>query len=172
MSDLNNLKLYIAAPIVNISDSWKAKINCVINCFKDVGISVYNPAEHGVPNAWGMTMTEWSKCIFALDIVAIDNCDWVVVCDFGRDGTAGTAFEAGYAFGKNKKVLLIYMNDDKTNYSVMMNGCCSNSTSYDDLLSQYCDACAYDDINKEKTKKFMDSLFIERGRLQQDIVFN
>lgn len=71
----------------------KIDINAIIALLKKHfgDDNVYNPAEHGVPNAWGMNMTEWSRCIFTLDVVAIDNADWIVVCDFGRSGTAGTA---------------------------------------------------------------------------------
>ena len=148
------LKIYIAAPIVGIPDDWKDQISSVCFYCKYAG-EVYNPAEHGVPNAWGMTMEEWSKCIFALDVVAIDNCDWVVVCDFGRS-TAGTAWEAGYAFGKGKKILIIQMKP-YVEYSVMMNGCSSNSTTYLDFC-----------VNSKDVSEF----FVERGRLASEVTYN
>ena len=156
---MDGIKIYLAAPIVGISDDWKNKIATVRQILKYTFKNVYDPSEHGVSNAWGMTMEEWSKCIFALDVVAIDNCDWVVVCDFGRDNTAGTAWEVGYAFGKEKKILIIKMADDSTNYSVMMNGCSSNSISFEKFINQK----AFDDIS---------NLFVERGRLQAEEVFN
>lgn len=152
---MEKIKIYIAAPIVGIPQDWKEKINCVMDKLKEAAfLKIYNPAEHGVPNAWGMTMEEWSKCIFALDCVAIDDCDWVVVCDFGREMTAGTAWEAGYAFGKDKKIFIIRMAENEDNYSVMLNGCSANAINYMDFISAR--------INEE----FMD-FFTERGKLKE-----
>ena len=159
------INVYFAAPIVGLQPLMADEINEISLTFHNMDrfgkIKFYDPKVHGVPNAWGMSMSEWARCIFALDVVAIDNADWVVVCDYGRHGTAGTAWEAGYAFGKGKKIVIIEMTETDADYSVMMRGCCSNyitkkdfkflSTSYDNLLEK---------------------LFIERGRLQQKEVLN
>lgn len=157
--DSEKIKVYLAAPIVGISDDWKAKISWITDYLKGCpGIDVYVPSQHGVPNAWGMSMEEWSKCIFALDVVAIDNCDWVVVCDFGRHMTGGTSWEVGYAFGKGKKIFAVRMgDDDNSDYSVMMNGCYSNYISYHDLIT---------------TNYYLEDLLVGRGRLKQEITFN
>lgn len=157
--DIEETKIYLAAPIVNIPDEWKTRIEEVYRMLDCIFYDVYYPAKHGVPNAWGMSMEEWSKCIFALDVVAINNSDWVVVCDFGRENTAGTAWEAGYAFGVGKKILVIKMAEDGKNYSVMMNGGSSNSISYKEFINL-----------KDKENVF--KLFVERGRLQPKEVFN
>ena len=159
------INVYIAAPIVGLQPEIEQEINEIKHVFSEMDkhgkISFYDPKEHGVPNAWGMSMSEWARCIFTLDVVAIDNADWVVVCDYGRNGTAGTAWEAGYAFGKGKKVVIIEMAETDADYSVMMRGCCSNyitkkdfrflSTSYDNLIN---------------------TLFVERGRLMQKETLN
>lgn len=148
------IKVYLAAPIVGASPETTEEVQKVKDVLKScMNISLYDPKEHGVPNAWGMSMGEWARCIFALDVVAIDNSDWIVVCDYGRKGTAGTAWEAGYAFGKGKKVFIIEMAEVDTDYSVMMRGCCANYCSKEDFF-----------------KKGL--VFEERGRLKQEEVFN
>ena len=156
------IKVYFAAPIVGVADKVKKEIDEIRNMFKSVEghdtLSFYDPKEHGVPNAWGMSISEWARCIFALDVVAIDNSDWVVVCDYGRKGTAGTAWECGYAFGKGKKVLIIEMEEEETDYSVMMRGCCANYISKKDFF----------DISYN----YFMNLFVERGRLAQKEVLN
>lgn len=156
----DKIKIYIAAPIVGVEESWKKQIDTVKNrLYKSELFDIYDPTKHGVPNAWGMNMEEWSHCIFTMDVVAIDNCDWVVVCDFGRENTSGTSWEAGYAFGKNKKILTIRMYDSEVHYSVMMNGCCSNYINYSSLLLIESD-------------ELLLKLFTERGRNQPDTVFD
>ena len=156
------LKVYLAAPIVGADEVVTFEVGQVKGVFKffenNNEMELYDPKEHGVPNAWGMSMSEWARCIFALDVVAIDNADWVVVCDYGRKGTAGTAWEAGYAFGKGKKVLIIEMADEDTDYSVMMRGCCANYISLNEFLN----------LSVKDTMK----LFVERGRLTQKETLN
>lgn len=155
------INVYLAAPIVNTNDETKVQISYVKDVLELLSseIKLYDPKEHGVPNAWGISMQEWCRCIFALDVVAIDNSDWVVVCDYGRKGTAGTAWECGYAFGKGKKVLVIQMVDVDVDYSVMMRGCSANYCTLEEFLG----TAPKDVINK---------YFIERGRLSQTETLN
>lgn len=159
------INVYIAAPIVGLNDETTLEINSIKQTFRNMQehgyIEFYDPKAHGVPNAWGMSMSEWAHCIFTLDVVAIDRADWVVVCDYGRQGTAGTAWEAGYAFGKGKKIVIIEMAETDADYSVMMRGCCANYISKKDfkfLGTSY--------------QRILDELFIERGRLAQKEVLN
>lgn len=145
------IAIYVAAPIVGIDKQAKMKITLVKQILEQKDkIVLYDPSENGVPNAWGMSMEEWGRSIFTLDVKGIDQSDWIVVCDFGRSGTAGTAWECGYAFGQGKKVLVIQMSED-TDYSVMMRGCSSNYCTYDEF------------IDKDDPLKFM----VERGRISQ-----
>lgn len=127
--------VYIAAPIVGISEDVKERIGQVIERIEYAfpGTDIYVPSKHGVPNAWGMSIDEWARCIFTMDLIAIDNSEWIVVCDYGRGGTAGTGWECGYAFAKGKKILVIHMKND-TDYSVMMQGCSSNHCTFNDFV--------------------------------------
>lgn len=126
--------VYLAAPIVGISEEDKEMIANVKECLEYEGYAVYDPREHGVPNAWGMSMDEWGRSIFSLDAVGIQGCEWVVVCDFGRDMKAGTAWECGYAFGIGKQIFLIQMKEE-TDYSVMLRGCSTTYCTYDEFIN-------------------------------------
>ena len=50
--------------------------------------------------------------VFTSDINAIDWCDALVLISYGRMGTAGSNWEAGYAFAKEKKVIVVEMTDE------------------------------------------------------------
>lgn len=159
------MKVYLAAPIVGLSEEVKKKIELVKFTMTQNHIDVYDPSENGVPNAWGMSQDEWARAIFALDVRAIDKCDWLVCCDFGRSkptggasrGASGTAWECGYAFGIKKKVLIIHM-DEENDYSVMLRGGSTNYCTYTDFIGM-------ENIEEE--------FFVERGRVAtKDMVFN
>lgn len=119
--------------------------------------NVYRPGLHKVPNAWGITMDTWGQCVFTMDVVAIDQAEWIVLCNFGRNGlTTGTAWECGYAFAKGKKILVIDMPGVKES-SLMVTGCASNRVGY------------FLFISKPSSVK---NAFIERGRLAAEQILN
>lgn len=143
------MDVYLAAPIVGITDEQRNMIETVKSRLGVDGVSLHVPGDKKIPNAWGMTQDEWARCVFTNDVLTISSCDWVVVCDFGRHLTAGTAWECGYAFGIGRKVLLIEM-DGGDDHSLMLRGCSTNYCTYDELVNS--------DISE---------LLIERGRIQR-----
>lgn len=157
------MRVYIAAPIVGITEEVSEKVNNVKNILNNLEstweIVLHDPSKQKVPNARWMTMQEWAKCVFTLDVIAINSSDWVVVCDFGRDGTAGTARECGYAFAKNKNVLIIYMHDNERDYSLMMHGCSANFCKYTEFIST-------------SPNEVINKFFYQRWRLKSDNIFN
>lgn len=132
---------------------------------------VYRPGKHQVPNAWGIDMATWGQCVFTMDVVAIDECDWMVLADYGRQATAGTSWEAGYAFAKGVKILVVQMPGVEES-SLMTQGCAANICKYEDFVS----GVDYDGkdwkidyaIWGTKFEKF----FYERGRKTQGVVLN
>lgn len=145
------MKYYLAAPVVT-DDDTKSKVDKVYEALCDAKGSenVYRPGLHKVPNAWGITMQMWGQCVFTMDVLAIDACEWLVLCDFGRGkASAGTAWECGYAFAKEKRILVVTM-PGANETSLMLNGCASNVVDYLAFTS---------------STFSMDSVFIERGRL-------
>jgi len=157
------MRVYIAAPIVGLSEKVAERVNNVKTILNNLqstwDIMLHDPSKQKVPNARGMSMQERARCIFALDVIAINSSDWVVVCDFWREGTAGTARECWYAFAKNKDVLIIYMYDNERDYSLMMHWCSANYCKYTDFIST--------PVN-EIIKKF----FYQRWRVESDQILH
>ena len=60
--------------------------------------------------------------VFMNDIKAIDSCDIVIMLSYGRNSTAGTNWEAGYAFGTNKKVIVVEIGNPKIMSLMVANG--------------------------------------------------
>ena len=103
------MKIYLATSYLpeRHEEMVKAK-EILINA----GHEVYVPLENKIPNAWDYPNDEWGLMVFTTDIKAIDWCDIVVVLSYGRMGTAGCNWEAGYAYGTGKKVIVVEMTDE------------------------------------------------------------
>lgn len=113
-------KIYLASPFFN--EEELAIYRKVIKSLRSVGYDVYVPQEHDIPNAWDMPNNEWASKVFSEDVVAINECDVVMVLNHGMYSDSGTAWEAGYAFGRGKEVVQIIWGENTT-YSLMMMGC-------------------------------------------------
>ena len=151
-------KIYLAGPVIT-DDITKNKINEVYEKMltKFDKRDIYRPGLHKVPNEWGINMEMWGQCVFTMDVLAIDDADWIVLCNFGRNHqSAGTSWECGYAFAKGKKILVVNMPGSENDTSLMISGCASNIIDFKDFISE-------NDFGK---------LFVERGRLPQKTTLN
>lgn len=147
---VNKTKVYLAGPVVASKDC-KNLVDEVCRRLRGWdALQVYRPGEHKVPNEWGISQHVWGQCVFTMDVNAINESDWVVVCDFGYNCTSiGTAWECGYAFAKGKKILVITMPGVERT-SLMIDGCASNIISFDALKRPY---WTVDDFLYERGKK-------------------
>lgn len=85
--------------------------------------TIYCPWEVKIPNAWKISNDKLGHGVFCVDVHELDECDYVVVANYGREATtAGTAWEMGYAFANEKPVILVNMSDDITNSLMVANG--------------------------------------------------
>ena len=98
---------YVAAPFFTRADRENAVMAAEI--LREKGIETYLPLEHKIENAWDLPNFEWGNAVFQADIQAINRADTVVVLSYGRIASAGTSWEAGYAFGIGKRVLIVEM---------------------------------------------------------------
>ena len=104
MPSFNAGKLvYLAAPLT----APREIVRTAALILEDAGFDVYVPTEHHVDHAWEYPNNEWGLMVFQADIEAIKRSDYVVVLSYGRESTAGTNWEAGYAFGIGKKVIVV-----------------------------------------------------------------
>ena len=139
------MKIYLASPFFN-----PVELAVYHNVIGDLRAndkhSVYVPQEHAIPNAWDMPHHEWAKEVFLEDIKAIEDCDVVMVLNFGMYSDSGTAWEAGYAMGLGKMVVQVLCGDENTTYSLMMfNGCTK--------VINLCDVEYWDKVSSVKKDK-------------------
>ena len=75
---------------------------------------VYCPFELKIENAWDMPQEVWAQRVFEADVAQIDACDCMVVITPGRQSTAGTNWEQGYAYARGKKVYVFQYTNEPT----------------------------------------------------------
>ena len=96
-------KVYIAAPFGKIGEPKRHNAESAAIIMEKKGFEVYCPWKNIIPHAWDYPNIEWGQMVFANDMV--------IVLSYGRESTAGTNWEAGYAFGIGKTVVLVEMTD-------------------------------------------------------------
>lgn len=171
------MKFYLAGPVITDDESVKSQMNDIEKALRSIILpnneiaDIYCPGKHKVPNAWGIDMKTWAQCVFTMDVIAIDECDWMVLADYGRKATAGTSWEAGYAFAKGIKILVIQMPGVKES-SLMTQGCAANICKYEEFIG----GVDYNGSNLEIYKAIwgtkFEKFFFERGRKQNDFTLN
>lgn len=132
MAKKNKYDVYFASPIVGVGETNQGKIDKIKEKLGSK-FDYYDPSKMHIPNAYWMSMNEWSRCVFTVDVLAMDDCKFLLVCDFGRHGTAGTGWECGYAFAKGKSIVVIRMADEN-DYSLMLMGSAMKTYTYDEFL--------------------------------------
>ena len=116
------MKIYLASPF--FTEAEIEVYRRAITLLRAEGYEVYVPQEHTIEDAWSLSNEDWASQVFIADLYAIDGCDVVMVLNFGMYSDSGTAWEAGYAYGKGKTVIQILCSGENTTYSLMMmNGC-------------------------------------------------
>lgn len=115
-------KIYLASPF--FTEKELVVYKQAISLLRNAGYQVYVPQEHTIPNAWDLSNQDWAQQVFVEDCYAIDDCEYVMVLNFGMYSDSGTAWEAGYAYGKGKTVVQVLCGGENATYSLMMmNGC-------------------------------------------------
>jgi nucleoside 2-deoxyribosyltransferase len=113
------MKVYLASPFFN--DRERAIYQKVIALLREEkDLDVFVPQEHTIPNGWDMPNHIWAENVFAVDILGIQKADVVVVLNFGMYSDSGTAWECGYAYALNKKIVNVIVGEVDDDYSLMM----------------------------------------------------
>lgn len=139
------MKIYLASPFFNPTE-LAVYHNVIGDLRSNDAHSVYVPQEHSIPNAWDLSNQDWAKQVFCADIEAIEDCDVVMVLNFGMYSDSGTAWEAGYAMGLGKMVVQVLCGDENTVYSLMMFNGCSK-------VINLCDVEHWDKVSSVKKDK-------------------
>ena len=144
------MKVYLASPFFNEEE---LKIyNEVIDLLRSEGdLSVFVPREHTIPNAWDLPNHIWGENVFAVDYLAITQCDVVVVLNFGMYSDSGTAWECGCAFALGKQVVNVLCGVEDEEYSIMMVNGTTATVTLDELRYNHLKYCI--EFEKDTNKK-------------------
>lgn len=145
-------KVYLASPFFN-EEEIEIYDEVIGLLRSEKNIDVFVPREHEIPNGWEMANCKWAEAVFALDLVALQKADIVVVLNFGMYSDSGTAWECGYAYGTGKKVLNILCGKEDSDYSLMMTNGTSATVSLDTFRTLLLEQCF--NLEKEHNKKIM-----------------
>lgn len=106
------MKIYLAGPCDTENRTIMVQ---TAKIFREYGgYEVYCPWELKIENAWDMPQEEWARKVFEADIKAIQECDVFVMITSGRESTAGTNWENGYAYALNKHIITVQITDKPT----------------------------------------------------------
>lgn len=103
------MKIYLAS---SLDEDKRLATKTAREILESLGFEVYYPLDHFVEHAWEYPNAEWGLMVFQSDVEAIKACDICVFLTHGRNSTAGGNWEAGFAFGIGKKVIVVEMSDE------------------------------------------------------------
>ena len=106
------MKIYLAGPCDTENRYNMVQISKIFREYG--GYEVYCPWELKIENAWNMPQEEWARKVFETDIKAIQECEVFVMITSGRESTAGTNWENGYAYALNKHIVIVQITDKPT----------------------------------------------------------
>jgi len=118
------MKIYLAGPFFNdkereIKARVKAHLEEILRAHPQY--KLYDPQTAACVDSWEQPNCNWGRKVFIKDKILLDDCDIVIAIDWGLYGDCGTAWEIGYAFGQNKRILVIAPNETLTTpHSVMI----------------------------------------------------
>lgn len=105
------MKIYLAGSCGNEQRTMMVNIG---KALRAEGHKVYCPFELQIPNAWDMSQEAWAHMVFQEDRKSILECDAMVSISQGRQSTAGTNWEQGFAFGNDIPVHVVQITDAPT----------------------------------------------------------
>lgn len=116
------MKVYLASPFFNEREI-RIYNQVIDNLRSRASIDLFVPREHTIPNAWDLPNEVWAENVFAVDLLALQKADVVVVLNFGMYSDSGTAWECGYAYAAGKTVINVVLDShtgERKHYSLMM----------------------------------------------------
>ena len=105
------MKIYLCGPCDTTNRTTMVK---AANILREYDYDVYCPWVMKIPEAWDMPQEVWAQKVFDNDIIALQSCDCLVMISFGRESTAGSNWEQGYAYGIGKPVYVIQITESPT----------------------------------------------------------
>ena len=125
------MNIYVAASFAYEdrakTEERKKQIEEVVNKIKSyIDAEWYLPYNLKIPNAWDISLEEWSQKVYEEDLKALNNADTIIFISYGKGNNAGAVWEIGYTVGYNqwcmmsnvpyyllqKKIICIKMTDE------------------------------------------------------------
>lgn len=106
------MKIYLAGSCSSDDRTMMKQIANHLRAREDT--EVYCPFELQIPNAWDMSQEEWAQKVFDEDVRAIKEADVVILITPGRESTAGTNWEQGFAYALGKRIYVFQVTDKPT----------------------------------------------------------
>lgn len=102
------VSVYLASPFFSKTENvFKQKVK---NHLERLGYNIIDPQTPTLEHGWELPMHEWGKRTFENDIQAISKADMIVAIDWGMYSDTGTAWEIGYAYGKQIPAIVVIPN--------------------------------------------------------------
>lgn len=105
------MKIYLCGSCA--TDNRTTMMN-IAKILRKAGFTLYCPWELKFADAWDMPQEQWAEKVFENDVLAIDNCDAIIMISYGRMSSAGSNWEQGYAYACNKPIYVIQIGDAQT----------------------------------------------------------
>ena len=112
------MNIYLASPFFN--DTELKNVEYAEHILMKRGFNVFSPRLNEVRTDENTQKPLWSKETFMNDRRFIDWADVVVMLYHGGYSDSGTAWEAGYAYGTHKPVVVVHVGKDPENGSNLM----------------------------------------------------
>ena len=128
--------IYLAG---SCSTEQRTLMKSIAKNLRENGYVVYAPFELQIPDAWDYSQEDWAKMVFDIDGEALNKADIFLMITPGRVGTAETNWEQGYAYAKQKKVIVVQYTEADTSLMTYVGSTTFVNSSLDNLM---------DDIHK------------------------
>ena len=149
-------KVYLAASFSyqdrNKGNERKKEIENIVHHIKSMTGDRYDffiPHLLKIPTEWDMSLEQWSNEVYKHDVKALEEAEIVIFLSYGKENNAGSAWEIGYSFAKNKIIVMIKMTDEIE--SLMLFGSVERIIKKDEIDT-------YDWINLPKYKTTLHKL--------------
>jgi nucleoside 2-deoxyribosyltransferase len=104
-------RIYLASPFFDEQGIEIGLVNQVEDILKEKGLTVFSPMRNQFNNLQAGER-HWSIETFRNDVKFIDWAEAVVMIYHGNYSDSGTAWEAGYAYGTNKPVIVVHVGTE------------------------------------------------------------
>ncbi len=127
------MRIYLAGPFFN--DTERQNICKARDILRGRGFDVFVPMEHKIKDDDKLPNDIWGQLVFEMDRDEIYNCDIIVALYYGLYSDSGTAWEIGFSFSLNKKIIIVHCQPDNPQSLMIVNGSTININGISNLLT-------------------------------------